>query len=327
MILRIDEGTLTAMMRMAVLGSGSGGNATLVQCGSTTVLVDAGLSAKQLVLRMQRLGVEPDQLDAILLTHEHSDHARGVDVLLRQREISVYANALTREALSYKMKSQIPWRVFHSDQDFELGELSVRAFRIPHDAAEPVGFVLNGQGTRLGMVSDVGHVTHLMREQLKGSHAIYVEANYDENLLELDTKRPWATKQRIASRHGHLSNDQTASLLRDVACEKLSTVMLCHLSSDCNCPNIATRTITRGLQSAGLTKVQVHCAEQHTPTAWVEFAPEVVTEPEPAPEVKAPEPTSPPQPQPQSQPKSSSAPAEEKYITPSLFDAFFVPDE
>ena len=176
-------------MRMAVLGSGSGGNATLVSVGNTHVLVDAGLSAKQLVLRMEALGVSPEQLDGILLTHEHSDHARGVDVLLRKRDIPVFANALTREALSHKMKSTVPWRVFRSGQDFELGSLSVQAFRIPHDAAEPVGFVLEGSGTRLSMVSDVGHVTHLMRENLRGSDGIYIEANYDPGLLEMDMKR------------------------------------------------------------------------------------------------------------------------------------------
>lgn len=264
------------MMRMAVLGSGSGGNATLVQCGSTLVLVDAGLSAKQLVLRMQMLGIQPEQLDAILLTHEHSDHARGIDVLLRKRSIAVYSNALTREALSYKMKSDIPWRVFRSGQEFDLGDLNIQAFKIPHDAAEPVGFVLNGLGTRLGMVSDVGHVTHLMREQLKGSHAIYVEANYDENLLELDTKRPWATKQRIASRHGHLSNSQTATLLSEVACEKLSVVMLSHLSSDCNCPELASRTISETLSGCGHHQVRVQCADQHQPTAWIECRPPLV---------------------------------------------------
>lgn len=259
------------MMGMAVLGSGSGGNATLVRCGDTHILVDAGLSAKQLVLRMGMLGVVPEQLDAILLTHEHSDHARGVDVLLRKRDLPVYANALTREALSHKMKSSIPWRIFQSGQEFDLGDLSVQAFKIPHDAAEPVGFVLTGQGTQLGMVSDVGHVTHLMREHLRGSDAIYIEANYDQALLDSDTKRPWATKQRIASRHGHLSNVQTAELLGEIACEKLRVVMLSHLSSDCNCPRIAARTIDTTLAQRGLAHVHIHCAHQHIPSGWIEI--------------------------------------------------------
>ncbi len=258
------------MIQMAVLGSGSGGNATLLRCGNTRILVDAGLSAKQVVLRMEQLGVSPDDLDGILVTHEHSDHARGIDVLLRKRSIPIFANAFTREALEYKMKSDIPWRVFQSGQTFSLGDFEVQAFKIPHDAAEPVGFVLQGHGVQLGMVSDVGHVTHLMREQLRGSHAIYIEANYDETLLERDTKRPWATKQRIASRHGHLSNTQTAEFLEEIACERLENVMLSHLSSDCNCPHIASRVVSESLQRCGLGKVAVHCAQQHEPTPWIQ---------------------------------------------------------
>jgi len=258
------------MIQMAVLGSGSSGNATLVQCGNTRILVDAGLSAKQLVLRLAMLGVSPDDLDAILITHEHSDHARGIDVLLRKRSIPIYANIFTREALETKMKSEIPWRVFRSGQSFEVGELSVQSFKIQHDAAEPVGFVLNGQGVQLGMVSDVGHVTHPMRESLRGSHAIYIEANYDEAMLERDTKRPWSTKQRIASRHGHLSNTQTAEFLHEIACKKLGAVMLCHLSSDCNSAELAIRTVSDSLTKRGLTDIAIHCAQQDEPTEWIQ---------------------------------------------------------
>lgn len=258
-------------MSMAVLGSGSKGNAALVRCGSTHVLVDAGLSAKQLVIRMHALGVAPEQLDAILITHEHSDHAQGVDVLLRQRSIPVFANAMTREALNHKMKSSITWKIFHSGQEFVLGDLTVNSFRIPHDAAEPVGFILCGGNARLSMVSDVGYVTKLMRESLKGSDGLYIEANYDQGLLERDTKRPWATKQRIVSRHGHLSNHQTAELLAEVACEKLKIVMLNHLSSDCNCPEIASQTIAASLQKSGHHRVDVFCADQDEPSAWIDI--------------------------------------------------------
>ncbi len=218
------------------------------------------------------VGVAPEQLDAILLTHEHSDHARGIDVLLRKRDIPVYANSLTREALSYKMKSSIPWRIFRSGQDFELGNLNIHAFKIPHDAAEPVGFVLSDRQTRLSMVSDVGYATQLMRESLRGSDAIYIEANYDQALLDRDTKRPWATKQRIASRHGHLSNIQTAELLAEIACEKLKVVMLSHLSADCNCPDLAARTIRESLSARGLDGIDIRCAHQHEPTGWIDIA-------------------------------------------------------
>ena len=258
-------------MSMAVLGSGSKGNAALVRCGSTHILVDAGLSAKQLVLRMGMLGVVPEQLDAILISHEHSDHAQGIDVLLRQRAIPVFANALTREALSHKMKSKIAWKIFHSGQEFSLGGINVNTFRIPHDAAEPVGFVITGDQTRLCMVSDVGYVTSLMREHLRGSHGLYIEANYDQCLLERDTKRPWATKQRILSRHGHLSNEQTAELLAEIACEKLKIVMLSHLSSDCNCPDIAANTVSSTLQQRGFRDIDVLCAHQNEPSSWIDI--------------------------------------------------------
>jgi len=257
---------------MAVLGSGSKGNAAVIRCGSTHILVDAGLNAKQLVLRMNKLGIVPEQLDAILISHEHHDHAQGIDVLLRQRDIPVFANALTREALSHKMKSSIAWKIFHSGQTFSLGELSINSFRISHDAAEPVGFVLNGNNTQLSIVSDVGHVTHLMRENLRGSHGLYIEANYDQSLLERDTKRPWATKQRIVSRHGHLSNNQTAELLAEIACEKLKLVMLSHLSSDCNSPDIAVNTVSSSLRQNGFQHVDVICAHQDEPSKWLNIA-------------------------------------------------------
>jgi len=258
-------------MRMAVLGSGSGGNATILECGDVRVLLDAGLSAKQLVLRLNKLDVDPDGLSGIILTHEHSDHARGMDVFLRNRRIPVYANAMTREALQWGCKSEIDWKVFHTGEAFDVCDLSVYPFPIPHDAAEPVGFVVEGGATKFGLVTDVGYVTQAMRVHLKGSDALFVEANYDEELLEADTKRPWSTKQRIASRHGHLSNTQAGELIADVGCERLSGVVLGHLSGDCNCPIVAGRTVRSLLESKGLGGVNIQCAEQHEPTGWVEF--------------------------------------------------------
>ena len=262
----------TSGISMAVLGSGSGGNATLIRCGSTHVLVDAGLSARQIVQRMATLGVDPGQLDGILLTHEHGDHINGIDVLLRTRDIPVYTNAMTREMLIDRMKSEIRWKMFRSGQAFELGEFSIRAFKIPHDAVEPVGFVFNGQNTQLGVVSDVGYVTESIREHLRGSHGIYIEANYDQTLLERDTKRPWGTKQRIVSRHGHLSNTETAGLLAEIACERLSHVMLSHLSPDCNCPDLASQTVRDQLAERGHGSVQVQCARQDEPSEWIKIA-------------------------------------------------------
>ncbi len=257
------------MIRMAVLGSGSGGNATIVECENTRILVDAGLSAKQITLRLKQLGVSADDIDGILITHEHSDHARGVDVLLRNRNIPVYANLFTREALESQMKSQISWKIFKNEREFEIGALKVNPFSILHDAADPVGFILEGAGVKLSMASDIGHITPGVAKRFCGSHAIYIEANYDMDLLERDTRRPWSTKQRIVSRHGHLSNVQVAEFLEEVACEKLGHVMLCHLSADCNCPSIASKIVSDALNKRGLHAVQVHCAQQDQSTDWI----------------------------------------------------------
>ncbi|MGJ8655038.1 MAG: MBL fold metallo-hydrolase [Akkermansiaceae bacterium] len=256
-------------MKVSVLGSGSGGNATVISCTSGIYLIDVGLSAKQVVLRLEQRGVDPDSLTGIFLTHEHSDHARGLDVFLRNRDIPVYANALTKEALEYGMKSEIRWKVFQTGQLFELSGISVTAFPIPHDAAEPVGFVLESETARFGLVTDVGYITQSMRVHLRGSDALFIEANYDEDLLEADTKRPWATKQRIASRHGHLSNTQAGEFIADIGCEKLSCVLLGHLSSDCNNAAIATETVSPLI--AALQVSDLICADQHQPTEWLEF--------------------------------------------------------
>jgi phosphoribosyl 1,2-cyclic phosphodiesterase len=228
-----------------------------------------GLSAKQIVLRLEQRGIDPDALAGIFLTHEHSDHARGLDVFMRKRDIPVYANALTKEALEWGIKSEIRWKVFQTGQPFEISDLSVTAFPIPHDAAEPVGFIIESSTARFGLLTDVGYITQSMRVHLKGSDALFIEANYDEDLLEADTKRPWATKQRISSRHGHLSNTQAGELIADVGCEKLSCVLLGHLSSDCNNAKVATETI-RPLLLA-LKVEDLICADQHQPTEWFEF--------------------------------------------------------
>ncbi len=273
-----------AAMRFSVLGSGSGGNATLLECQQTRLLIDAGLSAKQILLRLDQLNIKPESLDGIVLTHEHGDHARGVDVLLRNRNIPVYANALTKEAMSWSMKSTVSWRVFETGQPFRVGDVEVFSFPIPHDAADPVAFVIEGSGARFGVLTDVGYVTQGMIQNLQNLDAFFVEANYDEKLLEEDTKRPWATKQRIASKHGHLSNTQASELIAQVASERLSEIMLVHLSSDCNCPQKAIERVRSELGSETCAEVNVSCASQNEVSSWIHFG-EVVQAEEVAPTI------------------------------------------
>lgn len=254
-----------------MLGSGSGGNAIVLEASGTRILVDAGLSAKQLVTRLALLDIEAESLDGILLTHEHGDHTRGLDVFLRKRQVPVFTNALTREALSHKMRSPVQWRVFGSDQPFALEGLKVTAFPVQHDAADPVGFVVEKGDARVGIASDLGHITPKVRDHLAELDALFIESNYDDEMLANDLKRPFSTKARISSRHGHLSNAQVCELLADIACERLKHIVVGHLSADCNCPDLVTRTLSEQLDSTGHPHVDISCASQNEVAGWFQI--------------------------------------------------------
>lgn len=249
-------------MRFAVLGSGSGGNAAVVEAGGARVLVDAGLSARQIVRRLRLMGIEPESLDGILLTHEHGDHVRGLRVLMKSMAVPIYATPMTREVVREQVDGT-SWKIFESGAAFSLGGLSIESFAVPHDAVEPVGFVFRCEERSVGLVSDSGHVTSRVTRALRGVEALFVEANYDDALLEADTRRPWSTKQRIASRHGHLSNAQAAELVAELAGDGLRQVVLGHLSRDCNTPETALAAL------AGIVP-QVACARQDEPCGWHE---------------------------------------------------------
>lgn len=253
------------MLELAILGSGSSGNSALVCLGETRVLVDAGLSAKQLCLRLEALGVDPDSLTGIILTHEHGDHTRGIEVFCRKRPLPVYATTHTCAVVRENVNSAVTWRPFESGSQLSIGNIKVDSFSVPHDAVDPVGFVFRCEQSSIGVLSDVGHVTRMIVERLKGVDTLFTEANYDEVMLQNDTKRPWSTKQRISNRHGHLSNDQTAELVSEIAGPNLTRVVLGHLSSDCNTSELAISVIERKLADSGLNEVAVECADRAKP--------------------------------------------------------------
>lgn len=261
------------MLSLTVLGSGSSGNCAVIRTERTCLLVDAGLSARRITQRLEQVGLSVGQLDGILLTHEHGDHTAGLEVLCRKHEVPLFCTPLTQETLMSGFEKAKPrWRIMQTGAAFQFQDLRIECFPVPHDAVDPVGFLIQDEDSRLGVLSDVGFITNLIRDRLKGVHTLFMEANYDGPLLEADTKRPWATKQRISGRHGHLSNEQAAELVQHLAHEHLQHVILGHLSEDCNCPNVAKQKITAALHSVGVTSAQVHCANRHEPLPWLEVA-------------------------------------------------------
>lgn len=253
---------------VTVLGSGSSGNCTLVETDSTAILVDVGLSGRQIIERLRGLGRRLTNLDGIVLTHEHGDHTRGLPVICKQHQLPVYANRLTAEAVlnGSQQLPPIAWRVFTNGTVFCIGDLQIEPFTVPHDASDPVNFVVRHRVLALGILTDLGHVTRLVTERVRNVNLLVLEANHDVRLLQNDPARPWAIKQRILSRHGHLSNEAAAALAGEIAGDHLKCVVLAHLSRDCNRPELAIRAVGDQLHRRGFRNVQLTVATQDTPT-------------------------------------------------------------
>ena len=247
-----------------MLGSGSAGNSALVATDHCRILVDGGLSARQLVLRLEQCGVTPEQLDGVLLTHEHGDHVCGLEVLCRRFAVPIYCNALTAEAIrgGGSLGRHRSWRVFRTGSDFSICDIVVQSFPVPHDAVDPVGFAFHAGARGLGFITDLGYATKMLVERLREVHTLVIETNHDEKLLQNDTHRPWPVKQRIQSRHGHLSNAAAANVIEQLLPGKIERVVLGHLSRDCNTPALATGTIRALLEKCGKAEMEIYCATQ-----------------------------------------------------------------
>lgn len=258
---------MTGVLKICVLASGSGGNCTYVASRRTAVLVDAGVSATDTMRRLQAVGIVPVGISGILITHEHTDHTAGASVLSRKHGINLYANSATIEGIERNPRMRgLAWTRFMTGSPFTVGDLTVEPFSVPHDCFDPVGFILHSNGTRVGVVTDMGMTTTLIRERLRCCHALVVESNHDEQLL-MDSDRPWTLKQRIAGSQGHLSNRHAAELIAEVAGSDLESVFLAHLSAECNDPAVALDCVRRLLDERGLGGVALCCASQDRPSA------------------------------------------------------------
>lgn len=277
-------------MRFTVLGSGSTGNCVLISSENTHILVDAGLSAREILRRLAAVGVDPSQLNAILITHEHSDHVGGLRVLLASVKCPVYISGETRHAYfstrrgfengeseALKRAAALDGRSVEisADTAFRIGDIDLEPFRVPHDAADNFGFVAKHSGVRIATLMDFGHMTPLIRERLNCCDGIIIESNHSRDMLRACSVYSWDLKQRIFSNTGHFSNEDLADWLTNDFDGSAMYVVLAHLSQRANDPSLAKITADTALRmrpplfSAADTKISLSRHDQ--PTDWFVF--------------------------------------------------------
>ena len=232
-------------LSICMLASGSKGNAVYISDGNTSILIDAGLSGIELQRRLASRGLAAEELDAIIVTHEHNDHVRGVGILSRRFKLPVYINQKTEKA-SPQLGRLHDIRPFECGTTFKIRNLAVHPFSVSHDAEDPAGFTVGQNGTTLGIATDLGIVTSMVKEHLKRCALLVLEANHDPQMLETGPY-PWPLKQRIQSRVGHLSNTESKKLLNELQHENLQHIILAHLSEINNTPQKAFAEVAPAL--------------------------------------------------------------------------------
>lgn len=233
------------------LGSGSKGNCTYLGTDNTKVLIDAGLSAKGIVSRLQEINVDIADIDAILITHEHTDHIQGLKVLAYKMGIPVFANAETAKGIVDTFHDCPKFKIFSTGETFEFGDLEIHPFSVQHDTVDPVAFTIRTGSLKLGFCTDLGFVTSLVSNHLSECDYLYLEANHQPSMVH-SSARPMIYKQRVLGRNGHLSNEACGQLLSQVAHPHLKHVHLAHLSSECNTPEVAIQVVKSILAEKGL---------------------------------------------------------------------------
>ncbi len=243
------------------LASGSRGNSVFVSAGGVSILVDAGLSGVELERRMASKNISPESISAIVITHEHTDHIKGAGILSRRYNIPLYINKKTFLGAEKKMGKVDCFEYFQCGVGFNIGDIRVEPFSISHDALDPAGLTIEYENIKIGIATDMGVVTNLVREHLKGCSLLYIEANHDYDML-MHGSYPWHLKQRIKGRTGHLSNRDTADMLSEIKSDALSYVILAHLSEENNTPDRAFNTINETIGACG---VKLYVAMPHKP--------------------------------------------------------------
>lgn len=267
------------MVKFCVLASGSAGNTSFVGTSKTRVLVDAGLSVKDLVRRLHEIGEDPDSIDAVLITHEHSDHVAGLARFVRWREkrkkpVPVYVSRLTAPQLDWSTDGKppeqpVPVERFQAGSGWMLGNIAVQSFTIPHDAVDPVGFTFLAEGIKIGIATDLGYMPDSVRHHLRRSQILLVESNHDLDMLKVGPY-PWSVKQRVMGRNGHLSNAVTCDFLENDLDPGVQTLILGHLSEHNNHPEIVRIGAEQSLERRGMN-INLVIAEQKKQTEVFQY--------------------------------------------------------
>jgi len=263
---------------VSVLASGSRGNSTIVSSSRTKILVDAGISCRETVKRMRAAGDDPRTLSAILITHEHSDHIYGLAVLARKFQVPVFMTGATHQAWARSLRDdvgEVPQlarlEVFSAGRRFNVGDVEITPFTIPHDAADPVGLTFRTEGIKVGIATDLGYMPPNVCDHLRGCDVLVVESNHDLEMLRVGPY-PWSVKQRVGSPTGHLSNEKLAKFLCTEYDGNASYIVLAHLSEQNNHPELAREAAAKAL---GLRRTLLHnrvmLARQSEPTEAIQL--------------------------------------------------------
>lgn len=259
----LNDNLSSSKISFSVLASGSSGNCVFVSSGSTNILFDAGLSGKEIEKRMAVIGKNTADISAIVISHEHNDHIKGAGVLSRRYNIPVYGTPKTIEHSQSCVKKLYETKFFNSGTPFFIDEVRINPFSISHDAADPCGFTIKSSGSKLGIATDLGISTHLVKARLQNCTGIILEANHDPELLA-SGPYPWPLKQRVKSRSGHLSNQEARDLLGEILNKNLKNIVLGHLSMENNCPHLALETVSQAIKEF---RSEIVNAAQDKPTS------------------------------------------------------------
>ena len=263
------------MFNFCSLYSGSSGNCLLIQTSDTKILIHAGESAKKISTALSSMAIDPTQIDAILVTHEHSDHVRGLGTFSKKYDIPVFANSKTWDAMPEQSSkiSENNMKKFTIEENFEIGDLKIHPFKIPHDAANPCGFNIFYNDTKISIATDLGHITSNIAHKLEDSKFILLESNYDPEILKCSAY-PYLLKRRIAGPNGHLPNSDAGKIVSFLMNSGLESVMLGHLSRENNFPELAYKTVVDTLIDDKLdcSKIKIDVASRFAPSPTIKLA-------------------------------------------------------